>query len=434
MGKNKSTGDEKSDRSLPVRKTKGLTFIVDEGSNVIESLIYSRARINGGIYVQRFLMRLTELAQNLAHDGLNAYFEGRAVTLNKYDFPEVCMSVKDILGEDDESHYSRAIEAVRSLLDCKIEIEDEDVYRGFNFITEGDVFKSVAHGREAGTIKAVINPTIWEKFVTFSKGYSLYNIRIACSLNYVLSVRIYKGLSNQKGAISYSMDAFRKAYDLEDKYRDRNSDLVKYVIEPARRELYEKADYSFDYVLGYGYPPGIHRGRKSIVSIEIVPKRIFKNTDTDSVRRMVHPAQIIGTPVYDVLTKKLYFTFVEVKANVKLFDDAVKRLGEDMFLDWLDKVAPHAFRADYSVQGYVVNSLKKYMLKKFGLSYCKAPSAEGPYEGVEPDSASEAGPDDGVSDSFKDRITGILSSGSSASSGLDSHQHHIGDVITGSLF
>ncbi len=88
---------------------------------------------------------------------------------------------------------------------------------------------------------------------------------------------------------------------------------------------------------------------------------------------MVHPAQVIGNEPYRILTQKFFFTYDEVKTQVKLFEMASTNLGEDAFADWLDQIAPSASRAKTSVQGYVVNSLKGYLKRKYGIVYGRKP-------------------------------------------------------------
>ena len=145
---------------------------------------------------------------------------------------------------------------------------------------------------------------------------------------------------------------------------------------------------------------------------------------------MVHPAQLVGSQAYRYLTEKLYFTFDEVKANVKLFEDASKCLGEGAFLDWLRNVTPKAVRANASVQGYVVASLKKYMLNKFGVSY----------GGKKPDiriaevlDTSDDGPGQELSESRKG-IVDLLCADGRTGKGRSDEVHSIGELFSGTLF
>lgn len=220
-------------------------------------------------------------------------------------------------------------------------------------------------------------------------------------------------------------------FDLKDKFL-RTTDLVHKAIDRARWELYEKADYAFDYELVYGRASGDGRGRRTVSSIVIIPKRVLRNASDDSVRKMVHPGQIVGKEAWRILTEKLYFNFGEVKAHVKLFECAVKNLGEAGFAGWLDSIVPSAVRADSSTQGYVVNSLKRYLRKRCGVVFSVGEDSS-PALPVEAEPMPEAAGDGrtGVSVAFKEKVTDILTKDARPSAKeRDGHGFSLGDLFS----
>ena len=84
---------------------------------VVESYIFSTVRHDFGIYSERLLLRLVELAQREIR-GLD--FKGGSsigkVEIGEWGDAEVIISVKDILSGEDDKNYSKAKTAVRNLM------------------------------------------------------------------------------------------------------------------------------------------------------------------------------------------------------------------------------------------------------------------------------------------------------------------------------
>ena len=59
-------------------------------------------------------------------------------------------------------------------------------------------------------------------------------------------MRLYEMMAGQKEPITYSIDALRKEFQLEDKYK-LNKDFIRRVIESAKNELDEKSPVTFTY-------------------------------------------------------------------------------------------------------------------------------------------------------------------------------------------
>lgn len=338
----------------------------DNSKNVIESVIFTRSHSSGNVYRQRFLLRIVELAQQVIRENMDIVTAGGKIQVEEFGLPLLTMPVRSILSGEEDKNYEKAKRAVLDYLDWKLIFEDDKKFKVTQVIYEPELDK------ENGKFQFLINKNIWRYLVDFTKGYSQYDLDVALTLNSQLALEIYKGLPNQKGTLTYSLERFREVYGFQDKYKDRPSNLVKYAIEPAKRELDRKSPWTFEYVLHFVKKEGGKKGRRSISGIDIIPVRRVGNESDDVARKRVHPAQLIGSDAYKLLTEKLFFTFAEIKANIKLFELGSKNLGEAGFADWINKIVPDACRAERSTQGYVVNALKKYLDVKFGIKYKKS--------------------------------------------------------------
>lgn len=397
---------------------------IDDSVNVIESIIFTRGQSYRDVYRFRFMVQLVKVAQEFIHQNFTHLVNGEEVAGGDFRYAELVFPLKSVLFSDKDTNYEQA---KRSLLRFSDWVLVEDSKQSFSVTP---VLSFAQMNRHDATLRVEVRSNVWKSLLDFSKGYSEYNPEVILKISSPLGRQMYKGLKNQKGIVSYSIENFKKVFGYEGKFVGRDTDFIKRVVEKAKKELDEKADYSFSYELVFGPPSGTSAGRPKLTGIEIVSRRCVGNESDDAVRKMVHPAQLVGSQAYRYLTEKLYFTFDEVKANVKLFEDASKCLGEGAFLDWLRNVTPKAVRANASVQGYVVASLKKYMLNKFGVSY----------GGKKPDiriaevlDTSDDGPGQELSESRKG-IVDLLCADGRTGKGRSDEVHSIGELFSGTLF
>ena len=109
---------------------------------VVESYIFSTVRHDFGIYSERLLLRLVELAQ-CEINGLD--FKGGTdigkVTVGAWGHAEIVIPVKDILSGEDDTNYTKAMTAVRNLMGKILEYEDENKYKATHILNDVDVDK-----------------------------------------------------------------------------------------------------------------------------------------------------------------------------------------------------------------------------------------------------------------------------------------------------
>ena len=350
---------------------------------VVESYIFSTVRHDFGIYSERLLLRLVELAQREIR-GLD--FKGGTnigkVEIGEWGDAEVIIPVKDILSGEDDKNYSKAKTAVRNLMGRFLEYEDEQKYRATQILNEVDVDKV------AGKMVIRVNRNIWKAMLDFSKGFRKYELETAVKLRGKYSLRIYKLVSKQSEPITYSISDLRQMWGLTEKYK-KVDDFVKNTIVAAKEELDRVSPYSFDFVLNAAKSAEVNKGRKgrpAITSVTFFPIRRMANETTDAVRKQVDPSLLLDRELYMMLKNKFYFDAQGIKANITLFDTAQKEC--DDILDFLDGIAPAALRAA-NVQGYVINSIRKHLKEKFGIvidgsMVLRDPSSVVPNQGVRP--------------------------------------------------
>lgn len=329
---------------------------------VVESYIFSTVRHDFGIYSERLLLRLVELAQREIK-GLD--FKGGTsigkVKVGEWGDAEIIIPVKDILSGEDDKNYAKAKTAVRSLMGKFLEYEDDKAYRATHILNDVDVDKV------SGKMIIQVNRNIWNAMLDFSKGFRKYELETAVKLHGKYSLRIYKLISAQSEPISYSIADLRKMWGLVDKYK-KVDDFVKNTIEAAKKELDAVSPYSFEYALTAAKGAEINKGRKgrpAITSVTFFPKRVQKNDATDSLRKMVTPSFTLGRELTDMLKNKFEFDYVGIKSNITLFDVAQDEF--DLLL-FLDKIAPKALRAE-NTQGYVINAIKKHLKEECGVIF-----------------------------------------------------------------
>lgn len=329
---------------------------------IVESYIFSTVRHDFGIYSERLLLRLVELAQREIK-GLD--FKGGTslgkVIVGEWGDAEITIPVKDILSGEDDKNYSKAKTAVRSLMGKFLEYEDEQKYRATSILNDVDVDKI------SGKMIIRVNRNIWNAMLDFSKGFRKYELETAVKLRGKYSLRIYKLVSKQSTPISYTIADLRKMWGLTEKYK-KVDDFVKNTIEAAKKELDNVSPYSFDYALTAAKSADVNKGKKgrpAITSVTFFPKHNLQNESTDAVRKMTDTTMLLDRELYNMLLYKFEFDWAGIKANISLFDIANKEF--DLLL-FLDRIAPQALRAD-NPQGYVINAVRKHLKDECGIIF-----------------------------------------------------------------
>lgn len=320
--------------------------------SVVESYIFTTMRGDNGLYSERLLVRLVEIAQRELH-GLE-FRDGKdigKVEIGQLGDAEITLPVRDLLAGDDNKNYAYAKAAVKGLMGRFLEYEDEGRYQATSILNDVDIDKI------AGKMVIRVNRNIWRAMLDFSKGFRRYDLEVAIKLKSRYSLRLYKLVSQQKKPISLGIDDLKRMLGIEGKYK-RLDDFEKNVLKPAQKELDEVAPYSFSYSFNASKSAEVNKGRRGrpvITSITFIAIKKELNRTVESLRKSISPKFLLGESLYNLLTQKFGFDYTGLVANASLLDIANKELYLE---DLLQQIAPAALRAD-NPQGYVINSIRK---------------------------------------------------------------------------
>ena len=332
-----------------------------QNTEVVESYKLAFGRNAYGLYAQRARLVLIEALQEyiqgmkFRNDGCVKY---DAANSKKTDFGEKTISF-DIrrLCPDGIKNFSEVRNQLIEMLTLHFEYENEDEWTGVNF------FSRVEAKKGSWTVSFRTTKDIWEVFMDFSKGYRRVELETAMKFRSVYSLRFYEKVAGQKEPITYTIDELRSMFKLEKKYK-RNTDFVKFVVQAAKNELDRISPWTFDYHENFKVTG---RGRPSLESVTLFPVHSIKNEGDSGnfIRRNLSLSGLIGKETIDILKEKFGFKQQEIKNNSRLFEIADKSLDLPEFLR---QIAPRALRPEKSIQGFVINAIKKE-LDSLGIDY-----------------------------------------------------------------
>lgn len=351
--------------SVPVKKDakgkkkKGVVIKLDRNSNVIESIIFSTAQARGDIYRQRFLSYLILQAQNYIKSNLSSVNSSARLEV---DMPTELLAFevpsRYLLDSENDKNYAKAKGAIIDYTDWKLVYEDKEIV----YVT--NVLMSAKFDKYRHTFTVELRKDVWNMLLDFRRGYTEYDAEVLRKLRSPFARVIYKRLPNMKGPLTYTFDSFREKFGYKEKY-PRPSDLVRRVIEPAKRELDKVSNWTFEYEIERAYASGCNVGAKPLSRIVFRAVRKVVNDSEVDLMKSLSPYLLLGQEVTKVLSEKLDFRQSEIMANIQLFHECVNRMGMAEFADWLVKLVPWAARANKSVQGYVVNATRKMLKEKY---------------------------------------------------------------------
>lgn len=251
------------------------------------------------------------------------------------------------MGETDKNH-TRVKKAFRTLQTKIFEFDnkEEQDYFAIPFITGLRITRGVATFR--------MSELIYKAFVDYTKGYRKFEFELSLSMSSGYSMRLYELISGQIEPLTFEIKHLKQIFKLENNYK-RVNDFIRYVIEPAKKELDEKSPYTFNYKTN-------KKGRAyhSITFIPIYQPQ-FRNDDLErkELQKQVSPGMILGRQSTDYLKHSFDFTTAEIKQNIEIFTQASKKFD---LIEFLSKVKPRANRAN-NPKGYVIASIKSQLKK-----------------------------------------------------------------------
>lgn len=348
---------------------------LSKSRDIIESYIFSTSKRSFTMYSERLLLRIVEAAQQQVaganfRDGLSI----GQVSIGPLGEAEIEIPIKDLLGSGNSTNYTQAKNAIMELMSSPYFVERPKLRNGKPVFNEDGEQEFELFGRQIlnscevnvkpGVAVITVNKDTWAAVLDFSKGFRKYDLEVAQSLTKATSLRLFKLLSNQKYPITYTIEQLRKMWQMEDKYPDTN-DFIKRTIEPAKKELDEKAPWSFEIVKNKALTSAENKGRagrKSVTSITFVPIRKVTSLTTSALMKQIHPSSLLGKEVYEMLLNKFGFAYQGIVNNMIVFE-AARKAGVDIH-SFLLKIAPKALRAP-NCPAYTIKSLKTTLKEKY---------------------------------------------------------------------
>ena len=273
---------------------------------VVQSYIATTAMYDFNVYEKRVLYNLVKLAQS--------QIEGVRLAENLYridhaykELMRIELPISDFLIGSDDKHHSRIKEALQSLHRKTFTYRDAEVWECFSIIANPKI------ELRSSKVSFYVNTKVWDVLLDFSRGFSRYNLEVAFSLESPYSMRFYEMLSSQDQPITYSIEALRKEFMLEDKY-PQTKDFIRRVVESARSELDEKSPVTFTY-------RPLTDGRKFSRIIFFPVRQKAKESGKAFFHQMVRKYGVCGSLSGDEyrILREIGFTDNGIRNNLGLF-------------------------------------------------------------------------------------------------------------------
>ena len=265
------------------------------------------------------------------------------------------------LKDDDKNNHKEVKKALESLKRKELTYQDDDTWASLTIIANPKI------SRYKETVTFTVDKMINDAFLDFSKGFKKYELKTAMEFESVYSMRFYELLSNQKTPINYSVEYLKEMFSLSDKYK-LTADFIRYVIEPAKKELDKCSPYTFHY-------EKIKTGRK-ITGIRFIPIHQAQFED-ESLKKQKAMKQMsnrwfIPKNIEDYLKYNYEFTDKELNNNLSLFESLYNHLYEEELLDFLVELKAQSVIYEIkNLKAYLIGSLKNKSEQIFEEKYLK---------------------------------------------------------------
>ena len=244
-------------------------FINKENKEIVQSYILTAAKYDFSVYEKRILYRIIEIMQEYtAGKVLNRQYNIQESLFGDVD---IQMPTSAFLKDEQDQNYSIVKKALMDLNLKRVQFVDKERQKWYLF---NIIERPVAHMKQ-GFVSFRIHPIMAAAFMDFSMGHRKFELKTSMKFESVYGMRFYELMSGQKDPITFGIDKLKEMFKLEEKYK-RVNDFLKYVIEPAKRELDKYSPFSFEY--------RINKDGRKYKSITFYPVKIAKNQDPDIIK------------------------------------------------------------------------------------------------------------------------------------------------------
>ena len=287
--------------------------LTTRGRQVVQSYIATTAMYDFNVYEKRVMYNLVRLAQS--------QIEGVVLTDNLHKichdmkgYVHVTLPLSDFLADEEDKNHRRVKDALKSLHRKTFEYLDDDVWECISIIA---LPKIALHSRQ---VSFIVDSRVWDVLLDFSRGFSRYDIEVAFRLESCYSMRFYELMACQKEPITYSIDALRRIFKLDDKYAF-TKDFIKRVVESSKIELDQKSPVSFTYA-------PVKDGKR-ITQLIFFPVRFNAQDSSDDDHRMIlrkYGSSAVLTADERRFLEEIGFNESGINNNLSLFMDCQRNL------------------------------------------------------------------------------------------------------------
>lgn len=327
--------DEKKDR---------INSAVVRNKDLIQSYILTTAKYDYSVYEKRIIYRLIEIAQGQLEG--HRFSNGGCIKIepNLWGDQKFTFRTSFFLKDEKDENYTLVKKALQGLRRKDITYEDDNEWTSIGIIESPNLNK------HDGTVDFKVDARIWNCILDFTKGYRKYELETAFSFKSVYSMRFYELLSGQENPLSFSLEQLKEMFQVGDKY-SRVNDFIRFVIEPAKKELDAGSPYSFNYkplkdgkrITAFTFYPIYQQGYRDP---ELEKKDLQKHTSLswDLDRRVI-----------SYLRTTMQWTDQSIKNNRSLLLQAQERIPG--FFDVLMELHGKSRSMD-NPTGYVINAIR----------------------------------------------------------------------------
>lgn len=312
---------------------------------IVQSFIYSFARVKLSLYEQRIMLKIVEQAQ--------VYIKGMWLRENLHRVEhagsniEVSIVIKDILS-DGSKHYEDVKEAVRALENRQFEFFDTSS----NMWHCTPIIFNARMKIGSGMIKFYVADIIYDCILDFTKGFSKYNLEKALQLDSPYAVRIYALLCAQTRPQTFRVEDLKKMFGVEDKY-SQTADFIKKIIVPSQEKLNALQMNSFTF-------SKLTTGR-TITALTFTPVKREDYAAAEILAKLPLSAVVLKE-LKIILMQKFEFSGRELSAHKELLD----KFGR--IPNWCDKLMniEHRMHKGDKSKGWVIQALRGEVKDFFG--------------------------------------------------------------------
>ena len=229
---------------------------------IIQSFFITSARYNFTAGEKRVLTQLINLMQPLLQGKV---LKGR-IMQDLFNDYTIEMPISNFLEDKNSKNHTQIWQAFDQLNE-KVIYHSDSVYLNKKI----RLVESPAHLRN-GVIRFRLAEELVKMFLDFSKGYSKYELETSLQLKSIYSMRLYELISNQPAPLTYKIQTLKEMWGADLPAYKLTHNFIKRVIEPAKKELYEKANWSFEY-------SPIKEGKK-FTKITFIPVNVERDINT----------------------------------------------------------------------------------------------------------------------------------------------------------